>query len=53
MPNISELKKVLQDPKAIGWIGLMVVAMLIGLGTLYYGGRDNAKDGPPVSHAAR
>ena len=53
MPNISELKKVLQDPKAMGWIGLMVVAILIGLGTLYYGGRDSAKSEPPVSHAAR
>lgn len=53
MAGIPELKKVLQEPNAMGWIGLIVVAVLIGLGTLYYGGRDGAKTEPPVSHAAR
>ncbi len=38
MANSTAWKKVLQDPKAMGWIGLIVVAVLIGLGTLYYGG---------------
>ena len=53
MADIPEWKKALRDPKAVGWIGLIVVAVLIGLGTLYYGGRDHAKSEPPVSHAAR
>jgi hypothetical protein len=53
MASIPEWKKLLQEPNAMGWIGLIVVAVLIGLGTLYYGGRDSAKVGPPVSHAAR
>ena len=53
MADSSAWKKVLQDPKAMGWIGLIVVAVLIGLGTLYYAGPDKAQDVPPMGHAAR
>jgi hypothetical protein len=53
MAGIPEWRKALQEPNAMGWVGLIVVAVLIGLGTLYYGGRDSAKDEPPVSHAAK
>ena len=53
MASIPEWKKLLQEPNAMGWIGLIVLAVLIGLGTLYYGGRDRAMNEPPLSHAAK
>ncbi len=53
MADISAWKRLLPEPNAMGWIGLIVVAILIGLGTLYYGGQDEAKVEPPVGHATR
>ena len=53
MADIPEWKKVLQEPNAMGWIGLMVLVVLIGFGTLYFGGQDKPEADPPVSHAAK
>jgi hypothetical protein len=47
-------KKALQEPNAIGWIGLFILVVAIGIGSLFLGGaRDPV--GPPalVNHAAR
>ncbi len=40
-------KQVLREPNALGWIGLFVVVIAIGVGTLYFGGggRDTAAGG--------
>jgi hypothetical protein len=47
-------KSVLREPHALGWIGLIVLVILIGFGALYFGGNgssDNAQ--PPANHAAK
>jgi hypothetical protein len=53
MADIPGWKRLLREPNAMGWIGLIVASALIALGTLYYGGQDGAKTEPPISHAAR
>jgi hypothetical protein len=53
MANVPEWKKALQEPNAIGWIGFFILVILIGIGTLYFGGRSHEPDQPPLSHASR
>jgi hypothetical protein len=55
MADTPEWKKVLQEPNAIGWIGLMILVIAIGIGTLYFGGNghDQAKPPTTVTHATR
>jgi hypothetical protein len=54
MSDMPAWKKALQEPNAIGWIGLFILVIAIGAGTLYFGSRhDLAKAPAPVSHAAR
>lgn len=54
MANMPAWKRVLQEPNAIGWIGLIILVIIIGAGTVYFGGgHDRAKAPAPVSHAAR
>ena len=38
MADLPEWKKALQEPNAIGWIGLFILVVAIGIGTLYFGG---------------
>ena len=45
-------RKTLQEPHAIGWIGLIVVVLVIGVGALMFGGADSndaAQHAAPVS----
>ncbi len=31
-------KQALQEPNAVGWIGLIIVVIAIGFGAIYFGG---------------
>jgi hypothetical protein len=54
MADMPAWKKALQEPNAIGWIGLIILVIVIGAGTLYFGGGHHQAEAPaPVSHAAR
>jgi hypothetical protein len=54
MTDMPAWKKVLQEPNAIGWIGLIILVIIIGAGTVYFGGGDDRAKAPaPVSHAPR
>ena len=54
MSDMPEWKKALHEPNAIGWIGLFIVVIAIGIGTLYFGGgHDPAQAPAPANHAAR
>jgi hypothetical protein len=54
MADLPEWKKALQEPNAIGWIGLIILVIAIGAGALYFGGgHDNANTPAAESHAAR
>jgi hypothetical protein len=54
MSNMPAWKKALQEPNAIGWIGLMILVIVIGFGTLYFGGgHDQARAPAPATHATR
>jgi hypothetical protein len=54
MADMPAWKKVLQEPNAIGWIALIILVIVIGAGTLYFGGGHDQADNPaPVSHLAR
>ena len=54
MPDMPAWKKALQEPNAIGWIGLIILVIAVGVGTLYFGDRHDQAEAPaPESHAAR
>ena len=54
MADMPVWKKALQEPNAIGWIGLIILVIAIGFGTLYFGGGHDPAEAPaPVNHAAR
>jgi hypothetical protein len=54
MSDTPEWKRVLREPNAIGWIGLIILVIAIGFGTLYFGGgHDQAKAPAPTTHATR
>ncbi len=55
MADTPEWKKALQEPNAIGWIGLIILVIAIGFGTLYFGGSGHERAKPPitVTHATR
>jgi hypothetical protein len=48
-------KEALKEPNAIGWIGLIVLVVVIGFGALYFGDSSsrNTSDPPRAGHAAR
>jgi hypothetical protein len=47
-------KTMLREPHAIGWIGLIVLVFLIGIGALYFGNNGaNDADHPPTSQTAK
>jgi hypothetical protein len=47
-------KAALREPHALGWIGLMVAVILIGFGSLYFGGNGSSGSAqPPTSQAAK
>ena len=39
----SAWKEVLKEPNAIGWIGLIIVVIAIGVGTVYFSGDNSEK----------
>jgi hypothetical protein len=54
MADLHAWKKVLQEPNAIGWIGLIILVIAIGAGTLYFGGGHGQAEAPAwVTHAVR
>ncbi len=53
MADTPAWKKALQEPNAIGWIGLFILVIAIGIGTLYFGGSGPAEGPAAVTHAAR
>jgi hypothetical protein len=40
-------RQALQEPNAIGWIGLIIVVIAIGFGAVYF----NGGNGPPASQS--
>lgn len=52
MADTPEWKKALQEPNAIGWIGLIILVIAIGAGTLYFAG-SRSPGSPPANQAAR
>jgi hypothetical protein len=50
MSDIPVWKKVLGEPNAMGWIGLMIVVVAIGFGTLYFG---HGRHGAPRAQGAQ
>ncbi len=54
MADMPAWKKALQEPNAIGWIGLFILVIAIGIGTLYFaGGNGPAEPAVTVTHAVR
>jgi len=53
MADTPAWKKALQEPNAIGWIGLFILVVAIGIGTLYFGGGSPAEPAVTVTHAVR
>jgi len=45
-------RKTMQEPHAIGWIGLIVVVLVIGVGALIFG-RDDGDNGGNANNAAK
>lgn len=45
-------KQALQEPNAIGWIGLMVLVIAIGFGAVYFGGDNSPRPGHPTTGQA-
>ena len=52
MSDMPAWKKALQEPNAIGWIGLFILVIAIGIGTLYFGGNGPADAPTQVTRAA-
>jgi len=44
----SAWKQALQEPNAIGWIGLIIVVIAIGFGAIYFGGNGAPRPGQPT-----
>jgi hypothetical protein len=51
----AALQKALHEPNAVGWIGLFVLVIAVGVGALYFTGPRPHPAEPPtvVSHVVR
>lgn len=50
MSHLPEWKKALQEPNAIGWIGLFILVIIIGFGALYLGGNHRSAGRSAADH---
>jgi hypothetical protein len=46
-------RKALEEPNAIGWIGFFILVIVIGFGTLYFGGNGNTNHPPSAGQAVK
>lgn len=48
MSELPAWKRALQEPNALGWIGLFLLVIAIGTVTLWHGGDKSRQAGPPA-----
>jgi hypothetical protein len=53
MSDLPEWKKALREPNALAWIGLFILVVVIGVGSLYFSGIDAPGPKPELTHATR